>query len=392
VRASWVTGIRSTVDGSVGHRDAGPRRRLAAATCALVLLAGACASEGGRRDEASVDREVVDDTRATTTSTERATTTTELPPRGVDAGLLPFAACDDEGNADISVLDPATGRVEIVVPGLPAVCNGNGSLTDTYVTASGRYLVTLWDAIYSERTFNVVDLTSGAQITVADSDLDAWATASTSTGLNAAERDLTIAGFDRAGDGTVYVVEGTAATDYLGADETTHYFAQDVAALVGDGGVVSPRELADQRWCYESRHWNTDSTACVLWSGSSGSAYVFSAGTSPVTDASEYDLALSTYGGDVGESGWLDASTLIGASVGNRSAVQGGVGQETTTLFELTGDRYLDVWADSRSGAVYLASRTLDGTSTEVYSLAREPGAQPVLVTTLPGDVSPIMI
>jgi hypothetical protein len=368
------------------------RWRLSAIFCALVALAGACASEGGGEDGAAVDREV-EDTRATTTAAERATTTTTEPPaRGIDAGLLPFATCGAQGTADISVLDPATGRVEILVPGVPAVCNGNDTLTNTYVTASGRYLVTLWDAIYSERTFNVVDLTSGVQVTVTDSQLDAWATSSTSTGLNAAERDLAIAGFDRAGDGTVYVVEGTPATDYLGADASTRYFAQNVAALVRDGGAVSPQELGDQRWCYESRLWNTDSTACALWSGSSGSAYVFSAGTSPVTDASEYDLALSTYGGDVDESGWLDASTLVGASVGNRSAVQGGVGQETAMLFELTGDRYLDVWADSRSGAVYVVSRTLDGTATEVYSLAREPGAQPVLVATLSGDLSPIMV
>lgn len=408
----WGSPGPYTPTGVPGGATAGIGRGLAVvgATVGLVTLVflGGQAIEGDHDDErAQTDdlRSPVDEVSTSTTEQQPMTTTTEQPtttttvPSVVEAEVMPFVTCDTseplEFLAEVSVLDPVTGDQEVLISGLPGICNGNAGhsypLGETMLTASGRYLVSLWDPVIGEPSFNVVDLTIGSQAFVAEAELDAWATAETGTGLDAAERSLELVGFDRSGDGRIFFAEDDGDGPRFGP--LLHY-SQDVPDLVSGNGSLSPVELPDERRCYRSTRWSRDGSHCLFDTGSAtgsnfivptSDVFVWSDDAFEQDNIHDHDYAYFTGGLD--RSDFLDATTVIGSDGYAKEIFRSGIGQEGTTLYEITGDRSLRPWINSTTGTVYFVSPTLDGSATEIYEASAQPGAEPELITTMPANV-----
>lgn len=380
-----------------------PRASMALVMLCISSMFSGCGDGGGSETNANPDRpegSAVDTTTTDrpTTSTTRATTTTTAP-EGIAEDVLPYVTCETSADnplgfdATISVLSTATWEPEVLLSGITGVCNGNGGLTAAKLTNSRRFLVTPWDPMFSEPSFNVVDIASGEQITVSQADLDSWATARTGSGLEAAEETLTIAGFNANGDGTLYLYEGPEQGMYRGSTPLT-FLAQDVAELMATG-VADPQQLPDERWCYESTSWSPDGATCIADTGSSGGTVFVPASAAPtrtdpptLSEPSPSDAQLGYFGGAVESAQWLDATTVISGS--SKTLARTVVGQDDyVTLYEITGDRNLEAWANRSSGRVYFASVTLNKNGTEIYEVT-EGVAEPVLVASIPGKLSPL--
>lgn len=380
-------------------------RAVAAVVCAVGPLTS-CGSGAGeppseratttapiRPSSSAVERE------ATTSTTERVTTTTTPPSAGVGEDELPFARCTQAEQfgpvtAAISVWDPQTGATRLVAEGLEGVCNGNAELTDTYLTGSGRYLVTLWPNSFGDAMLSLVDLQTGDERLVTEPEVSQWATDQTGTGLGAYEVELELTGFDRSGDGTVYL------RDPGSYDQP--YYQLPVGRFLASGGSASSLDvLPDWRLCFESSNWSPDGSLCLGNSWTSGTAdYYYQATT---TRAATEDPNFEAISADAyPDASWLDGNTVLwtvinfGSSLWKESPGDGrqcggmnGLYACATDLYTVPGDRQLEVWASTTLGKAYVVSRTIDETSDEVFEVDMDPG-EPRLVTSMDPGVLPI--
>lgn len=285
-----------------------------------------------------------------------------------------FVQCGPDGGADLQVLNPDSGSWNAWYSGVPGVCNLNGSTTNSRLTHSERFLLSRWSGGFgSEGSFSVVDLETGRQFDLTAQAASSWATAQTSSGLDARERSLEIAGIDQTGDGRLFLAEGDTI------------FAQDVADFVRSGGHLSLQEVPGAGPCQlESTSQSPGGAICVWWGGGMGFYY-----WAP-PDAADYDaVEIVNDLDDLEDGGWLDAATLIGGN-GYGSAIEATTfapDDSTTDIYTVSGDRRILPWVNGPSGRIFVVSKTLDGTATEIYELL---GDQTTLKATVGGSLSPI--
>ena len=76
-----------------------------------------------------------------------------------------------------------------------------------------------------------------------------------------------------------------------------------------------------------------------------------------------------------------------GGSDGSDAATTFAPDDSTTDIYTVSGDRRILPWVNGPSGRIFVVSKTLDGTATEIYELL---GDQTTLKATVGGSLSPI--
>ena len=355
----------------------------------LVGMSGACGSSPDEEDLAveesvatsssSGERNPVDDS-----TTEIPTSTSD---RGdVDRSQFVYASCDSEGLASIGVLDIGDMSTAVAAHGIRDICVGrNDAFPGLRMSESGRFVF----KPVGTTAFEVIDLETGSVHAVTEDDLREWATALSSSGLGATHQAARPSGFAAAGDGTVYLSIGPG----LDGDpvEGGEVFAQQVADF-WDAPQLDPTALPTPLVCHYSYNWSPDNSHCSIYDED----HFLATSETGWRPASDYGYELSdetTYApGDPKRTQWISPETAVMISGGSSLQLYAvGVGEEARVLYEVSGDRAIQLWTRRGRDEVLLASPTLAGDATEVYLVNLTGEAEPTLLGSIPEVIIPLV-
>jgi hypothetical protein len=306
----------------------------------------------------------------------------------IAATHLPFGRCTDAG-VEISALDPTTGAVLKLYGPFSSTSTGwcpnphTDPLPDPAVTQDGRFVV---------GAGTILDVASGQPVSI---DVDGLsAEIPQDTGLDAESVSLDgVSGYNLAGSGTAFLYRGFPIVGQnRHSNPDTVFYSVDLKPTTATH--AAPQAIAGRSFCYATRYWSQDSSACfVPESGaSSGDGSIVAVDAQAVDDVYPHDVEIGRCPNGE-QHGWLDARFLFATTNAGREIVRCDTDGNVSTAIELQGDRRLSLWVNARSNRVYFVSPTISRQRYEVFELKDPTGQDPQasLVTSLPDFFVPIM-